>query len=82
MDRDVKMSVSQIFRKNGEKTVFVEFSRGKCLAEGKLPEGKLLKSRGFSEEENRSLEEYMLENRHEILGLAGGVNVMKAFMGT
>ena len=41
-----------------------------------------MKSRGFSEEENRSLEEYMLENRHEILGLAGGVNVMKAFMGT
>ena len=42
MSDTLEMSVSQIFRKNGEKYAFVSFTDGKRKAEGKIPSCKII----------------------------------------
>ena len=78
---EAKMSVSQIFRKDGQKTVYVEFTDGKRHAEGRLPDCRILSGKGFTEEETRALEDYLRSEQETILQTAGKINVMKAFMG-
>ncbi len=82
MSNTLDMSVSQIFRKNGEKYAFVSFTDGKRKAEGKIPDCKIISTSGFSEEEVKRLEEYMDREIITLKNMAVGVNVMDAFMKT
>lgn len=75
------MMVSGIIRKKGEKYVHVSFQREKDVAEYILPECRLEKSQGFSEEELEQLKSYVENNRAEIMDRAGKINPMKAMLG-
>ena len=78
--QDVKMSVSPIVRKDGEKYIYVEFSDGSKKAEGRLPDKKLISNQGFSEEEAAALEFYLKSEEKTIVEMAKQVNVMDAFL--
>lgn len=71
---------SGILRKNGEKIIYVRFECADAFAEGSLPAAKITAHSGFSEEELSQLEQYLAENRFEIIEQARSVNVMKNFM--
>ena len=53
------MSVSQVFAKNGERYAFVSFTEGEKNAEGRIPDCKIISSKGFGKEEIGQLEAYM-----------------------
>lgn len=78
---EVKMLVSCGVVKDGRNIVRVSFLRGDCCADGLLPDGVIEKSRGFTEEETRKLENYMRANRQEILTQAKAVNPLRNWMG-
>lgn len=83
---EVKMLVSCIVEKEGRKIVRVSFLRGMeeghsiDYAEGILPDGIIVKSEGFSEEEVRKLEAYIRANRQEILKQAKEINPLRNWM--
>ena len=75
-----KMSISQIFQKDGKPTAFVLFSEGRKSAEGKIPDCTIISNDGFSEKEVKALELYLKMQQESILKTAKEVNIMKAFM--
>lgn len=83
---EVKMLVSCVVEKEGRKIVRVSFLRGMeeersmDYAEGILPDGIIVKSEGFSEEEVRKLEAYIRANRQEILKQAKEINPLRNWM--
>ena len=81
MPEEMKMSVSGAVKdKNGNKVVYVTFEDKGRSAEGVLPEGKILKSSGFSEKEIKALEFYMSSQKDTIIQMASTVDPMKAFL--
>lgn len=76
MDRseEMKMTHSGIFAKEGKRHVSVRFERGKDMAEASLPECKVVKNRGFSEEEVAGLEVYLELKNDEIFHKAKELN--------
>ena len=77
---DLTMQVTQPFSKDGEKYAFVQFSDGERLAEGKIPDCKILSSKGFTEEEVADLEKYMQGNLAQLKKMAAGVRPIDAFL--
>ncbi len=75
------MSVSSLTRHDGDKNIYVQFSRGSDLAELTFPNIRILKNKGFTEEELRQLVAYMESDKDTIFSLAKQVNPLKAFMG-
>lgn len=80
MKDTINMSVSQVFAKNGERYAFVSFNDGNNIAEGKIPECKIISSNGFEKEEVKQLEDYMERELARLKRMAAGINVMRAFM--
>lgn len=80
MDKTLHMSVSQIFKQNGKKYAFVSFTDGIRMAEGKIPECKILTNRGFEEDEVIQLEDYMGRELIQLKEMAAGIHVMDAFL--
>ena len=78
--QSMQMICSGILRKDGEKIIYVRFERGADFAEGSLPAAKITSQNGFSPEEINRFEDYMSENRFEIIEQAKSVNLMKNFM--
>lgn len=76
----MKMICSGILRKDGEKIIYVRFERGADFAEGSLPAAKISSQSGFTPDEIAQVEDYMSENRFEIIEQAKSVNLMKNFM--
>lgn len=58
-NEEMKMTHSGIIVKQGRRHVLVRFERGKDIAEASLPECKVTKNDGFSEEEVVGLEVYL-----------------------
>lgn len=81
MNDELKMSVSPICTKDGKKYAFVSFTDGSRTAEGKIPDCKIIKSEGFSEDEVRQLEGYMNQELAQIKKMAAGINIIHSFMG-
>ena len=77
---EVKMLVSGYVVKDKKRIVRVSFLRGEDYAEGILPEGMIHKSKGFTDEEIRKLENFLRVNREEILGEARKVNPIRSWM--
>lgn len=80
MQDGVKMSVTQIFQKDGKKYAFVSFTEEGKQAEGRIPECRILHRQGYTDEEVGGLEQYMKREQETIWKMAGSVNVMDAFL--
>ena len=80
MDDSIKMSVSPVLSKDGQRYAFVSFEDGERIAEGRIPECKLVSNKGFSEEEAARLEEYMKEELAQLKRMAASIRVIDAFM--
>ncbi len=80
MNDSVKMSVSPVMMKDGERYAFVSFEDGMRVAEGKIPECRLISNKGFSEEEAAQLEEYMKRELASLKRMAAGIRVIDAFL--
>ncbi|MBR1860852.1 MAG: hypothetical protein IJ796_03180 [Lachnospiraceae bacterium] len=85
MESEVNMSVSPIYRKDGAKKIYLVFTDGDKMAEILLPDPgstvKVLKNKGFSEEEISKLVAYVENDRDNITAIAGRVTPLKAFLG-
>ena len=79
---DIQMSVSSMIRTKDTKVLYVMFHDEKRNAEFCLPECKLVRNNGFSDEEISKLVDYVKNEQDTIYGLAKKVNPMKAFLGT
>lgn len=80
MNNELKMSVSPICVKDGNRYAFVTFADGTRSAEGKIPDCIIISNKGFSEEEIGKLEEYMKKELPKLKQMAAGINVLGAFM--
>ena len=80
MNDELKMSVSPICVKDGNRYAFVNFADGKRTAEGKIPDCKIISNKGFSDKEVTQLEEYMKKELANLKQMAAGINVLGAFM--
>ena len=69
------MSVSPICTKGKERYAFVNFTDNSRLAEGKIPDCKIISNKGFNDDEIKQLEEYM---KKELLAQRAPANVMEA----
>lgn len=78
---DVNMLVTGLLHKDGRFFVRVSFLRGKDWAEGIVPDAKIEKSEGFTEEEVGRLAAYLLEQKAMILEQAKGVNPLRNMFG-
>ncbi len=74
------MSVSGICRKDGKKLAYVTFTDGKRKAEGSIPDCRIIKQTGFSEEEAGQLELYMKLNLDELKKQAAAISPLRAMM--
>lgn len=81
MNSEIKMSVSVMTRTKESKAVYVLFEDGKKNAEFALPEGRLVRNNGFSDEETAQLKEYVDNEQDAIFELAKKINPIKAFLG-
>lgn len=80
MNHEVQMSVSPVCMKAGERYAYVSFVDGERVAEGKIPECKLVSNKGFSIEEAEQLEAYMRSELASLKRMAAGIRVFDAFM--
>ena len=78
---EIKMSVSTMTRNKDSKAVYVLFEDGNRKAEFALPEGRLVRNDGFSDEETARLAEYVDNERDAIFDMAKKINPMKGFLG-
>ena len=81
MNGEIEMSVSSMTRSGDKKAVYVLFQDGDKSAEYSLPGCGLIRNKGFSEDELKSLKEYMDNEQDSIYAMAKGVNPIKALMG-
>ncbi|MCR5727571.1 MAG: hypothetical protein K6G24_08900 [Lachnospiraceae bacterium] len=81
MDNEIKMSVSSMTRTGDKKAVNVLFHDGDKSAEYSLPGCGLVRNKGFSDAELKSLKEYVDNEQDSIYAMAKGVNPIKALMG-
>lgn len=76
----LNMMVSGISVKDGEKVAYVMFEEGVCKAEGIIPDCKITSHTGFTDEEIRQLEQYMIGNLMMLKKQAASINPIKAMM--
>lgn len=80
MGNEVNMSVSSICVKDGKKYAFVSFTDGQKIADGKIPDCKIVSNKGFSQSEVKQLEDYMQRELPQLKKMAAGVRMIDAFM--
>lgn len=77
----MNMVVSGIIGSGDDKKAIVRFEDGMAYAEGSVPSCKITSSKGFTDEQLQSLEDYMQEHLLEIKEKAAKINPMRAFLG-
>lgn len=75
MEQELNMSVSPVCVKDGEKCAYVSFSDATRYAEGRIPDCKIITSKGFSEEEVAGLETYMYQELVKLKRIAAGIRL-------
>ncbi len=78
---EMRMIVSAMLHKDGKSFARVSFLRGKDWAEGLVPDGVIEKSEGFTEEETRGLEDYLVREKDMLISQAKGVNPLRNMLG-
>ncbi len=76
----MNMQVSGVCSRGDEKVAYVLFEEETRSAEGVIPECKIVRNKGFSDEEVSRLEEYMRENLGMLKRHAVGINPITALM--
>ena len=76
----MNMQVSGVCSRGDEKVAYVLFEEETRSAEGVIPECKIVRNKGFSDEEVSRLEEYMKENLGMLKRHAVGINPITALM--
>ena len=79
--KQMNMLVSGLVGTGEHKRICVYFSDKDKYAEGSIPDCKITSGKGFSDEELAKIEEYLRDNRDQIIEEAKKVNPMKAFLG-
>lgn len=77
---ELTMTVSAVCTHKGEKVAYVTFSDEKRSAEGVIPECRIIKHSGFTDEEVGQLEMYLKLNLGDMKKRAAGVNPIRAMM--
>ncbi|MBD5157597.1 MAG: hypothetical protein HDT13_08195 [Butyrivibrio sp.] len=70
MKTTVRLTHSSVLFKDGKPFVSVLFEDGDKSAEGRIPECTISINKGFSEAEKAEFEEYMRENKTDIIDAA------------
>ena len=70
MKTTVRLTHSSVLFKDGKPFVSVLFGDGDKSAEGRIPECTISINKGFSEAEKAEFEEYMRENKTDIIDAA------------
>lgn len=70
----LNMIVSGVIERKGKKSACVRFEGQGVFAEGYIPDCKIEKSEGFSEEEIKTLEEYLTDNLETLKRHAAGID--------
>lgn len=93
---ELTMTVSPVCSRKGETVAYVLFSeaRGEMAgaanndapvgireAEGEIPACVIIRNKGFSEEEQEALEQYMKANLSNLKRMAASINPMDVFLG-
>ena len=78
---EMQMTYSSVVAKDGKPVVAVRFDRKDGFAEAMLPECRITKSKGFSEEEIVALEFYLTQNKKEIGAKAKAITGLHNFFG-
>lgn len=76
------MLVSSLLEKDGKRYARVSFLRGEDTAEGIVPDGRLERVNGFSEEEKAGLEFYLAANKDAILAQAKQIDPLTNWLRT
>ena len=77
---EINMLVSGVFDKDNRKQACVSFSLGDAYAEGYIPDCRIHRHNGFSEDEIKKLEAYMADNLDDLKKRASQINPIKAMM--
>ncbi len=72
-NEDITFTYSSVLAKEGKPYISVMFERGADRADASIPSCKVTNSRGFSEEEVEQLEQYLKENKNNIIEKAKGI---------
>lgn len=81
ISEEMSVLVSGMLHKGDKAFVRVSFLRGKDWAEGIVPDGVIVKSEGFTKEEIGKLEDYLAEDKEQIMKQAKGVNPIRKLFG-
>ncbi len=81
VEQDVKILVSGAIHKDDRTFARISFMRGTDWAEGIVPDGVIEKSQGFTEEEIRGLEDYLVREKDMLISQAKGVNPLRNMLG-
>lgn len=76
----MNMIVSGVATKEGRQIAYVQFDDGERLAEGIIPDCKIMKQKGFTEEQIAHLEDYMKTNLTALKKEAAKINPFSAIM--
>lgn len=77
---EMRMTYSGIVAAEGRKKISVTFEAGKAYAEAVIPDCKIVKSKGFKEDELIMLEKYLQMNQIEIAKKAKEISGLRGFM--
>ena len=77
-EEEVKLTHSGILAKDGRRYVSVRFERGEDVAEARLPECKVTKNKGFTEQEVGGLEAYLERENNAIFAKAKEINPIRS----
>ncbi|MDO4187415.1 MAG: hypothetical protein Q4D29_00360 [Lachnospiraceae bacterium] len=79
-NEEMKMTYTSVLTKDNKPLISLSFERGKDSCEAVVPECKILKNDGFSEEEVEALEYYLRVNKQTIIdnskGISGLFNIL------
>ena len=77
---ELRMQVSPICVRDGEKIAYVTFSDATRQAEGEIPKCIIISNTGYTDDEVKALELYMEQNLDMLKGLAKDLNPIKAML--
>ena len=80
-DDKVMLTFSSVLNKNGKPMVAVRFERDTDYAEGSVPECKITKSNGFSADEISMLNDYLVNNKGDIISRAKSISGISHLLG-
>ena len=81
MNSEISMTVSTMTRHGDDKAIYVVFTDGSKSAEFVVPEDRLVKNNGFSEDEIAGLSDYVANEHDTIYSVAKKINPMRNIFG-